>query len=108
MEKSIKLIHVLLTVIIATCLITSTVYSQSNTNENVGDWNKGIVHNDQTGIVLKVVEKNKNQNIITVQNLKTGLIYQSIPTRLATASGERVIFRPLCHCTCKIKAVCGD
>ncbi|PCH68223.1 MAG: hypothetical protein COC01_04270 [Bacteroidetes bacterium] len=88
-------------------MIASTVYAQKNYNSAKNE-DMQIVHNDKTGIVLNVVEQNKNQRLMTIQDQKTGDIYKSISTRINAAQGTRVIFRPLCHCTCRVEAVCNN
>jgi len=68
----------------------------------------GIVHNDKTGIVLDVVEQNKKKNVLTIKDQTTGHIYKSIPTKVRVQPGEMVIYKALCHCTCKIERACKE
>ncbi|PCH68222.1 MAG: hypothetical protein COC01_04265 [Bacteroidetes bacterium] len=104
MEKPIKLIHILLVIIIATCFITSEAYCQNNKNGE--ESNKGIVHNDKTGIVLDVVKKNNKQYQLKVKDKITGYIYSSIPTKIKAKQGDEVMYTELCHGTCRIKKKC--
>ena len=108
MKKRLKLINIVLAVIATTCMVTSTVYSQKNYNSKINE-DKGIVHNDQTGIVLNVVEKYNNvERKVQVQDNSSGKRYMSIPTRIKLSPGDRVIYRVLNHNICRIERACKE
>ena len=88
-------------------LIFALNTSAQTTNNGQAD-DHTIVHNDQTGIVMEVIAKNKNQNILKIQDKETGRISHSTPTHMQASSGDKVIYRPMCHCTCTIKSVLKD
>ncbi|MBL4654713.1 MAG: hypothetical protein JKY33_02700 [Bacteroidia bacterium] len=95
MEKPIRLIYSLLTIIIATCLITNAAYCQNSNKGNSNDKDKGIVHNDQTGIVIDIIKKDESTKTALVKDSKSGKNLISIPTHLAVEKGKQVVYRKL-------------
>lgn len=96
METIIKYIASMIIVIVWLLFsIAETSYCQNTKADKDMNNDKGIVHNDKTGIVIDILDNSNQAKTVRVSDVHTGEKLVSIPTKLSIIAGSHVVYRKL-------------